>query len=208
MVCRIAGCENKVAAWGMCKMHYYRWKRENAEPCTVDGCDKPQTAKGLCQACYMRHRTNGTTDRKYDGRTKHPLHKTWSSIIQRCTIPSAGNYRYYGGRGIKVCDRWKNDFWAFVEDLGTKPSPWHSIERLDHNGHYEPGNCCWATEREQSRNKRVTRLNKALASEIKRRYLDGEKCFEIAKDIGAHYQTVRSVIIGQSWKEVKPIIPT
>lgn len=206
MTCKIDKCDRKVAAWGMCKMHYYQWKRSVAPICTFPGCNKPQTAKGLCQACYMRQRTNGTTDRKYDGRTSHPLHATWSSIIRRCTIPSSGNYEYYGARGIKVCDRWTNDFWAFVADMGGKPSPKHTIERLDYNGNYEPGNCCWATQKRQSRNKRVTRLNEMLVRQIKARFQRGERCFEIAKSIGAHYQTVRSVIKGESWKDVEPTI--
>jgi hypothetical protein len=65
------------------------------------------------------------------------------------------NYRHYGGRGISMCDRWANSFEAFVADMGKCP-PHHSLGRLDNDGHYEPGNCCWQTQKEQLANTRRT----------------------------------------------------
>jgi len=69
-------------------------------------------------------------------------------------------YAHYGGRGITVCDRWRNQPGTFVEDMGYRPSDKHSIERIDVNGNYEPSNCTWATATEQNRNKRVDSRNK------------------------------------------------
>ncbi|WP_152548464.1 hypothetical protein [Cupriavidus sp. SK-4] len=78
-------------------------------------------------------------------------------MLERCGNPRHPAYGNYGGRGIQVCEEWRNDFWAFAEFWGDIPFPDASMERLDVNGNYEPGNCKWATPKEQARNKRNTR---------------------------------------------------
>ena len=84
---------------------------------------------------------------------KHPLFGVWNNMHQRCGNPNHPRYDHYGGRGITVCERWRN-FPAFLADMGARPSPKHSIEREDNNRGYEPDNCCWATKVEQQRNMR------------------------------------------------------
>jgi len=83
-------------------------------------------------------------------------YKSWVRMRERCYRESHPHYADYGGRGIVVCDRWRESFADFLKDMGPRPSSDYSIERRDVNGNYEPSNCCWATDAEQRANKRNT----------------------------------------------------
>lgn len=85
----------------------------------------------------------------------------WTNMLTRCYNENNNHYVNYGARGIKVCDRWKNDFSCFIEDMGLRPSKEHSIDRIDCNGDYTPENCRWADAYVQSRNQRVKKNNKS-----------------------------------------------
>ena len=82
-----------------------------------------------------------------------PTYRSWAGLVARCTNPNHHDWRYYGGRGITVCDRWR-DFSNFLSDMGEKPENKNSIDRINNDGNYEPGNCRWATQLEQVRNSR------------------------------------------------------
>jgi hypothetical protein len=84
------------------------------------------------------------------------LRNIWNGIKQRCRNPNCNAYPRYGARGIDVCDRWFLSFEAFATDMGPRPTPKHSIDRIDNDGHYEPGNCRWATHAEQRANQAYT----------------------------------------------------
>lgn len=92
-------------------------------------------------------------------RDTKPEREIWHNMIYRCTDEKSISYENYGKRGIKVSDKWLKSFDAFLEDMGTRPSPEHSIERIDNDGNYEKDNCCWATRVDQNRNQRIRKDN-------------------------------------------------
>lgn len=96
------------------------------------------------------------------GATSRYLYQVWSAMVNRCGKPNNPYYQDYGGRGIKVCDRWLESAWNFYEDMGDKPSPRHSIDRIDVNGDYTPENCRWADATIQSHNTRKRRDSNSL----------------------------------------------
>jgi hypothetical protein len=86
------------------------------------------------------------------GMSRTQAYKNYSAMISRCNNPKNVGYPYYGGKGVRVCERWATSFAAFVEDMGERPTRKHTVDRIDNSKGYEPGNCRWATQQEQCRN--------------------------------------------------------
>ena len=107
---------------------------------------------GHAQSCGCLCRERVSTARKIHGMSNSPTYRTWHCMLQRCENSENKNYKFYGGRGIKVCERW-HDFKNFYEDMGDRPAG-KTLDRSDDNGNYEFGNCKWSTMKEQCNNRR------------------------------------------------------
>lgn len=122
-----------------------------------------KTGEVLSCGCYRKARMANLTlkhgERGGDLRSEITVeYRCWSRMLDRCNRATETSYKDYGGRGIKVCQEWTDDFGAFLREVGRRPSRAYSIERINVNGNYEPGNCRWATWPEQARNKRSNRI--------------------------------------------------
>jgi len=110
--------------------------------------------KGRSKSCGCVQPKSMTTH----GQSRELLYRIWRGIKCRCLNPNDKNYHHYGGRGITICERWRNSYALFVEDMGQRPSPNHSIDRIDNSKGYCKENCRWASMKQQQRNRRTNRI--------------------------------------------------
>lgn len=125
----------------------------------------PSLTIGKTTSCGCAQRDSARVSGALNGRagsTTHdmsrtPEYRAWRAMRARCEVSSHISFPNYGGRGIRLCPRWRASFHAFIGDVGCRPSSVHSIDRIDNDGNYELGNVRWATKVDQSRNRRTTR---------------------------------------------------
>lgn len=149
-------------------------------------------------------------------RTHTPEYAAWTSMKQRCDNPHATGFKYYGGRGISVCSRWRESFKNFLADMGRRPSARHSLDRIDNDGNYDAENCRWATKLTQMSNRRPqrsdtrrrgerswnARVNTASVRIIRRCYEIGMKQIDLAPIFGIGNTTVSLIVRRKIWKHV------
>jgi len=127
-------------------------------------------------------------------------YRSWGQMIQRCTNPNNPVYKHYGGRGIKVCERWRNSYNSFLEDMGRRPTPTHTLDRIKNDLDYCPENYKWSTRKEQSFNRRNTILTKEKVLEIRTLHNEGMSQANIAKKYNLRRDTIYKIVRMKSWK--------
>jgi hypothetical protein len=115
-----------------------------------------------------------------------PEYRAWAKMRERCNNPNVPSWANYGGRGISVCPEW-DTFEAFYESVGPRPSPDHSLDRVDTNGDYQPDNCRWASRQEQVRNRRLTRMVTYMGESL--------PMAELAERVGVKYQSLYMAMV-------------
>ena len=228
-MCSVAGCGRPATGLGFCSLHYKRFKKfgdpfyvrplKKDQPCCVEGCMNLVGDKGSHGMCrkharrlwgkntgYERRKREERENRRkitrYGQAISHPLYNTWSSMKDRCRNKNNKAYKNYGGRGIKVCDRWvgRQGFWNFVDDMGNRPKG-YSLDRIDSNGDYEPSNCRWATRHLQNINKRVQRENHNIKADTRHGHTLYVVQIEKANDSGG-----KDIITRKSFNNIEAAI--
>ncbi len=217
--CTADGCNRAYVSMGFCDMHYRRFrkhgdpnhiKKEYPEICSINGCNNSVEAKGYCGKHYTRFKKHGDPLIVKIKHTRHNKYytaeyRTWNSMKQRCFNPNNKSYKDYAGRGITVCNRWKDSFLNFYEDMGSKPFLKAQIDRIDNDGNYEPGNCRWVTPKVNANNKRLIpkgqKLTPEQVREIRSLY-PALKQTEIAIKYKVDSSIISDIVNYKIWKNV------
>lgn len=154
------------------------------------GCIQREKASETGKTLYLRRRIVPCAVKTH-GMSKTPEYRAWNQMIQRCTNKKIRNYSDYGGRGIKVCKEWLTSFEAFYKHIGPRPSAKHSLDRIENDKGYEPGNVRWATDPQQRDNSRHPR----------KFFYDGQmlSTAEIARRVGMKMHTLRYRLVVLGW---------
>jgi hypothetical protein len=137
----------------------------------------------------------------------HPMYSTWREMRYRCGRRQNKSYKNYGAKGVTVCDRWLENpggFWNWVEDMGPKPTPAHSIERIDGTEGYSPSNCRWATVTEQNRNHAGCKLTVGKAAIVRAMLNSGRSQGKTAKVYGVSATLIQQIFKERRWSGVEP----
>ena len=161
----------------------------------------PGLRAGNVLSCGCRKKEVLNLRRTTHRMTNSPEYGIWAGIKDRTTNPKCQHFHRYGGRGIVMCDEWRNSFELFYQHMGPRPVGdgfTYSIDRIDNDRGYEPGNCRWATPLEQARNK-PSSMAYSTAVAIAAAMIGGGKAKEVAKAFGYSVETVRNIYAGRSW---------
>jgi hypothetical protein len=180
--CSVDGCDIKYHAKGFCKKHYEKNRMLNYDlvPCGLKDCSRPHFAKGYCKDHYYKYRITGKVC-SIDGcqtvyaakgyckyhylKIKKAELRIYHNMKQRCCNDSNKSYQDYGGRGVKVCNRWLESFDNFLIDMGKRPEG-KTLDRIDPDGNYTPENCRWADIYTQAQNRNWRKIPLSGAKNI------------------------------------------
>jgi hypothetical protein len=153
---------------------------------------------GLWVSCGC-HRQQATRAAllKHGMANKTTTYRSWKEMHQRCNNPRSAQYKWYGARGIAVCERW-GDFQKFFEDMGERPAG-HTIDRVDNDADYSPGNCVWATHKEQTRKQEKNVLTMKSAAQLRADRAAGMTYRQLAAKYGVSLRAAHRCGIGETW---------
>lgn len=164
------------------------------------GCDQSRISLILSEKIWKDRAFKNQHLRKHGhavGGKRSKVLNAWENMKKRCTIPKNPRYHRYGGRGIKVCDRWMESFENFLADVGTPPTSLHSLDRINNDGNYEPGNVHWVIQKAQQHN-RSKHLNSDTVRRIRSLAVTLPSSW-IAKGLNIAKSTVNRILSGETW---------
>lgn len=169
---RVSTCFHSMAPEGVEPSRPFEPRILNPNTGTKDEPDQPNLAEvahsdtsGFTPVARVSRAETLQSEPPANGRASAmPEYAVWLQMRQRCTNPKHHKYPRYGARGIQVCPQWQANFANFIADMGRRPSPQHSLDRIDNDGNYEPGNCRWATATEQAVNRSTSFGNRGLTA--------------------------------------------
>ncbi len=179
---------------------------EDMRICSIPGCDNKYYGKDYCNKHYKRFKKYGNplcNKKETHSMSQTAEYDAWFNMKVRCYNKKHKSYHRYGGRGIVVCERWRDDFIFFYQDMGLKPFPKAQLDRIDNDGNYEPSNCRWTTHARNGQNQVTTKLTIEKAMEIRKIYSIGNILQkELAGKYGVHKNTIRAVVSNRTWKTI------
>lgn len=214
MKCEENGCELQATTQGYCKKHYMKYYRKGIiKPlikvrglCKIDNCANiAYTDLGYCKRHYIRiHRYGNPNIVKIELHNKSNTkeYSIWRNMKDRCYNQKNKAYKNYGGRGILVCNEWKNSFSKFYEDMGDIPKDKQCIERINNNLGYSKENCKWATNEENARNKRSNVIDEEGVKKIRKEYKKGKSSYKIFKEYNMSYTNIKDILRNKIWRNV------
>ena len=174
--------------------YFYNCKCDCGKEVVVGGMN---LRSGNTKSCGCLQRESVIKSKTTHGLSGTTEHNSWAGMIQRCRDKNHFAYKYYGGRGIKVCKRWQKSFQNFIDDMGSKPSAKHTLERIDGNKNYSKENCRWATMAEQNLNKKD---NHFITFNGKTQTMK-----EWSDEVNINYDTIRNRVNTYGWSAEKAL---
>jgi hypothetical protein len=157
---QIGSTFGRLVVTGKCKTHHFPSGKKTSRWFCKCSCGNKidvlwdHLKSGHTKSCGCLRREMGGALNKTHGMRRTSEYAIWCAMRSRVNNPNNKNFKHYGGRGIKVCEKWDNSFEGFISDMGIRPSPKHTVERINTNGDYEPNNVRWDTHQKQQRNRR------------------------------------------------------
>lgn len=156
---------------------------------------------GRTESCGCLHVEVSAEASRTHGLRKTPTYFAWVNMRNRCERSTNEHYDRYGGRGIVVCERWKK-FENFLADMGLKPAGL-TLDRVNNDGNYEPGNVQWASRSEQAQNRSSSSVTIQQVRDIRRRVLGGERQSHVARSLMVSKTVVNQIVKGRTWRNVQ-----